>query len=91
MVTKKKGAFCWEGQFCTLPPTPSLLFVGRGRHDVFMSICFCFRRVEARGIAAEPPSGTKWREGDGADSPTRAPDAPEVRRCEAARPTKIKN
>ena len=48
-------------------------------------------RHEARGIVAEPPKRLsakhERREGDGADSPTRARSAPLVRPREAARPT----
>jgi hypothetical protein len=48
-------------------------------------------RHEARGIVAEPPKRLsakhERREGDGADSPTRARGAPLVRPREAARPT----
>jgi hypothetical protein len=46
---------------------------------------FC---AQARGIVAEPDTTARRAEvADGADSPTRASGAPEVRASEAARPT----
>jgi hypothetical protein len=92
-IFKNVSTFFFISQELYLPldPLPSI----RREGEVWR---FCERDSSGttEAMKCEPTSAarsasTPWkrstrREGDGADSPTRAPDAPKVRRCEAARP-----